>query len=169
VQTNRDSAIQVEIVGFAAQSPGWPDPMLQWLADGIKEICDREGIDAHAHPRFVGEAERPAGEGAAQRMSPAQWDAFNGVCGHQHVPENEHWDPGGLHYDTIERFMEDDMTEAELRTELKTGESRKLIKGIAQGAILDGLREPDDAHADRGVLREPFKALLREVLAEREG
>ena len=28
------------------------------------------------------------------RMSPAQFARFEGICGHQHVPENTHGDPG---------------------------------------------------------------------------
>jgi hypothetical protein len=39
----------------------------------------------------------PASYGASPaRMTFAQWDAFKGVCGHQHVPENDHGDPGSL-------------------------------------------------------------------------
>jgi hypothetical protein len=29
-------------------------------------------------------------------MSKSIWEQFNGVCGHQHVPENKHWDPGAI-------------------------------------------------------------------------
>lgn len=39
----------------------------------------------------------PASYGASPaRMSFAQWEAFKGICGHQHVPENDHGDPGSL-------------------------------------------------------------------------
>jgi len=31
---------------------------------------------------------------ARQRMTGAAWNAFNGVCAHQHVPEQSHWDSG---------------------------------------------------------------------------
>lgn len=60
----------------------------------------------------------------------------------------------------------DDMDEIEYRKELKDGESRTLLKAIATGAVLDGLREKDATHPDRGALREPLKDILREVLAE---
>ena len=33
---------------------------------------------------------------ARQRFSFADWDRFSGICGHQHVPENGHWDPGAI-------------------------------------------------------------------------
>jgi hypothetical protein len=31
-------------------------------------------------------------------MSFAQWEAFKGVCGHMHVPENLHGDPGAIDF-----------------------------------------------------------------------
>jgi hypothetical protein len=45
-------------------------------------------------------------------------------------------------------------------------EARAFFKTLLQGALVDGLRAPIPGSPDRGVLREPFKALLREVLAE---
>ena len=39
----------------------------------------------------------PASYGASPaRMSFAAWNSFKGICGHQHVPENDHGDPGAL-------------------------------------------------------------------------
>jgi hypothetical protein len=39
----------------------------------------------------------PASYGASPaRMSRAAWNAFKGICGHEHVPENDHGDPGSL-------------------------------------------------------------------------
>lgn len=37
------------------------------------------------------------------RMTAAQWSAFKGVCGHQHVPANDHTDPGAIN---IGRLLE---------------------------------------------------------------
>jgi hypothetical protein len=31
-------------------------------------------------------------------MSGKAWNAFKGVCGHSHVPENLHGDPGALDF-----------------------------------------------------------------------
>jgi hypothetical protein len=36
-------------------------------------------------------------------MSFAEWEAFKGICGHQHVPENDHGDPGNF---PIKRLIE---------------------------------------------------------------
>jgi hypothetical protein len=35
------------------------------------------------------------------RMGGTAWDAFGGVCGHMHVPENTHRDPGDIPIDLI--------------------------------------------------------------------
>jgi hypothetical protein len=34
-------------------------------------------------------------------MTPAQWTSFRGVCGHSHVPENDHGDPGDFPISTV--------------------------------------------------------------------
>lgn len=115
VQTNRDGAVQVEIVGFAAYTQDISDDDLRWLGGIIRLICEREGIDVHRHPKFVGtEAGTIATNTAPQRMSYADWDNFNGVCGHQHVPENHHWDPGRFPYERMLALTEgeDDMARA---------------------------------------------------------
>ena len=41
------------------------------------------------------------GVNAAQRFTNVQWENFTGVCGHQHVPENDHGDPGDLPIDRL--------------------------------------------------------------------
>ena len=112
VQTNRRSAIQVEIVGFAGQTQHLADGDLGWIGKVLFAICWAEGIPMHVHPPFVGtEAGTIASASAPQRMSFAKWDSFHGVCGHQHVPENHHWDPGRFPYDRMMRLItpEDDM------------------------------------------------------------
>jgi hypothetical protein len=30
------------------------------------------------------------------RLTRQQWDAYSGQLGHQHAPQNDHWDPGRL-------------------------------------------------------------------------
>lgn len=116
VQTNRHGAIQIEIVGFAAHTQDMADDDLRWLGWIIFTICWNEGIDMHRYPAFVGtEAGTIATTTAKQRMAPAVWEDFNGVCGHQHVPENHHWDPGRFPYARMLELItveDDDMDEA---------------------------------------------------------
>lgn len=95
VETNRENTIQIEIVGFAAESQDWPDEWYDWLGVILRPIMDHHGI-IRTGPRFYGQDAgfTLASPDAPQRMSFDEWNAFGGVCGHQHVPENDHWDPG---------------------------------------------------------------------------
>ena len=102
VATNGASAIQVEIVGYAKDSPNWPAEDVVWLGKTLGPIFDAFRIGRYS-PNFVGpEAGTIATVTAPQRMSPADWLAFNGVAGHQHIPSNDHWDPGRFQ---IARFL----------------------------------------------------------------
>lgn len=102
VATNGASAIQVEIVGYAKDSPNWPAEDVVWLGQTLGPILEAFRIGRYS-PNFVGpEAGTIATVTAPQRMSPADWLAFNGVAGHQHIPNNDHWDPGRFQ---IARFL----------------------------------------------------------------
>jgi len=96
-ETNKARALQLELVGFAAQSQDWAKDDLDWLGRMLAPLVTSFDIQP-VSPTFYG-----AGAGwvlavanARQRMSPQQWAQFNGICGHQHVPSNTHWDPGAL-------------------------------------------------------------------------
>lgn len=93
VETNRARAIQIEVCWQAAK-PDWDDDTFHTTAAAIGWINEQTGIQA-VGPAFVG---YPASYGikARQRMDAASWRSFNGWCGHQHVPENDHGDPGAI-------------------------------------------------------------------------
>jgi hypothetical protein len=101
VQTNNDGVVQIELAGTCSTSgPGlfWPTAP-EWALDPVRELlgwinADR-GIPLVGPPR--GWLSYPASYGrSAVRMTPTEWDNFAGWCGHQHVPENDHGDPGDL-------------------------------------------------------------------------
>jgi hypothetical protein len=93
--TNGANAIQIEIVGYAANTiPHLTDDELDWLAldvvNPIRAVCPFR-LDA---PAFV---PYPASYGiGAQRFTWNQWALFAGICGHEHVPGNDHGDPGQI-------------------------------------------------------------------------
>lgn len=91
VETNRGGAIQIEVVGKAA-NPNWPLAQVQAMLLLMRWLEKETGIRPVA-PAFHGGG---AAAVAPYRFSPADWTTFNGWCGHQHVPENDHWDPGAL-------------------------------------------------------------------------
>lgn len=131
-ETNKANCIQVEIIGYARDAAGWPTDQVDWLGRALAPVFDALTIPRKA-PAFVANG---AGLNAAQRMSEAAWRAFSGVCGHEHVPENDHYDPGAFN---VTRFLsatftqppkELDMTEDELRTILRE-ELAKLLGGAS--------------------------------------
>ncbi len=92
VQTNRDSALQIEVVGFAhirkkiktlknvARLCRWleakHDVSLVW-PNGPTKTATPGGNDPGGHNR-----------------NSTNWDKKSGHFGHSQVPENTHWDPG---------------------------------------------------------------------------
>jgi hypothetical protein len=94
VQTNRRSAIQIEIAWKAAEIGQLPLSMRMKLWDWMRWVEDQTDIKRWITREFMGSA--AYGQNSSARMTDAEWNDFNGWCGHQHVPENSHWDPGKL-------------------------------------------------------------------------
>jgi hypothetical protein len=91
VETNRDSAIQIEVVGFA----GRPKDVvtLKSVARLCRWIEGEHGVGQrwpNGPPRFSANGNDPGGH----NRNAAAWDAEGGHYGHSQVPENTHWDPG---------------------------------------------------------------------------
>jgi hypothetical protein len=106
VQTNLDGALQVEIVGTCDPSRmrvwrgmflrSWDleDWQVSGLADFAAWVHDEHGVPLTAVPKWLA---YPGSYGATSaRMTGKSWDAFRGHCGHMHVPENAHGDPGAF-------------------------------------------------------------------------
>ncbi len=105
VETNRQGAIQIEIVGFSDDSPAMADLEVAWLGVDVLRPIQRAVGFGWQHPAFVGrDAGFIARVNAPQRMAHSTWLSFHGICGHQHVPENDHWDPGRLRIDAAIAF-----------------------------------------------------------------
>lgn len=115
VETNTLNAVQVELVGtcdpahvhsWGSMRAGrdyiyWPDAP-DWALAGVAEFLadqhHRHGLQLEA-PSFLA---YPASYGNSRvRFSGAKWESFYGVCGHQHVPENDHGDPGAFPIDKV--------------------------------------------------------------------
>lgn len=88
VETNRLSAVQIEMVGFASRAKERP----------VLESTARLGRwleDTHRIPRRW-PAGHPQGQAGPHNRSMALWVRESGWYGHSQVPENSHWDPGRL-------------------------------------------------------------------------
>lgn len=106
---NRDGVIQVEVVGFAGQTHTYPDWWYRNLyEDVIKPILDYyPDININNYPPFRG-VNDSYGKNSLTRLGTNDWLMFNGLLGHQHVPENSHWDPGQFDAATLVSFHKED-------------------------------------------------------------
>lgn len=101
VETNKANALQVEISGRAQDTPNWPNEWLTNLAEDVvvpmcRFVAEQGGqIDLSDVPA-AGAIPGSASEFAPQRMASSRWATFRGLCGHRHVPTNDHWDPGAM-------------------------------------------------------------------------
>ena len=94
VQTNRGSAIQIEVVGFAGA------PKKSATLKNVARLCRwLEATHAIARewpsgpPRAAVQGRDPGGH----NRSLITWIGHSGHYGHCHVPENTHWDPAYSH------------------------------------------------------------------------
>lgn len=103
-ETNLRGVIQTELLGTCdpryKDNPNWfywpdaDDVVLQALADYYRPILDLYDIPLQSVPFLAYPASY--GSRSGQRMSPRQFASFQGICGHQHAPENDHGDPGNF-------------------------------------------------------------------------
>jgi hypothetical protein len=140
-RTNKARAIQVEIIGNAGETPRWSTETWEWLGEFVLAPVVAAGYpidlanvaDLDPYPQAYGE------DGSA-RMTWAEWLAFDGVCAHQNVPENEHWDIGDGRLDLMAaaarrtlNLQEDDL-DMDV-TELKQAVREVLNEGTGQGQV----------------------------------
>ena len=116
VETNTANAIQVELVGTCAPATRdlwkktgakfifWPDPpgwALKDLAHCLVDMNRRHHIPLSG-PKDERWKPYPESYGAGgQRFTFDEWRNFKGWCGHQHVPENVHGDPGDFPFSEL--------------------------------------------------------------------
>jgi hypothetical protein len=86
-ETNRGNVVQCEVVGFAAH-PSWPAAQVQGAIKIARFVEANNGVERASHVKF-----HPS-DGV--RLSGPAWVALKGHCGHMHVPENSHVDPGAI-------------------------------------------------------------------------
>ncbi|MET9732633.1 peptidoglycan-binding protein [Streptomyces sp. NPDC006458] len=110
VETNTLNVCQVELVGTCDPKthrkwkdagrrhlfwPEAPDWALEGVARFLSWMHEEHGVPLSG-PKAWPAYPTSSGSKNGQRMSNAKWGAFSGVCGHMHVPENEHGDPGAI-------------------------------------------------------------------------
>ena len=96
---NAARCVQIEIVGFAADTRHWAPEKLAFVREVMRSIEDLVPIPRRSGRTFLNLAGVSANPG--NRMTVAEWKRFSGWCGHQHVPGETHWDPGAIDIDIV--------------------------------------------------------------------
>ena len=119
VQTNTQGVIQVELVGTCDPSSivrklrgmYWPeatDVDLLPLAKFVAFLADEWNLPIRSTVKWVAYPDS-YGNKKGQRLSFKQWLAYSGILGHQHVPENDHGDPGNFPIDRLIALAEKEL------------------------------------------------------------
>jgi hypothetical protein len=110
VETNTLNVAQVELVGTcdpklhaqltkAERRHLFTENLPDWVIRDLAAFA-RWAHDNHHVPLASGltwkKFDASFGTGNGVRMSASEWRSFKGHCGHQHVPENDHGDPGAF-------------------------------------------------------------------------
>lgn len=96
VETNRARAVQVECIGRSSADPDviLTDDQVDALRQLYVWLDTQVTLARVALP--AGKIPGSATTSGPQRLSRDEWEIFSGICGHRHVPDNEHWDPGAF-------------------------------------------------------------------------
>jgi len=148
VETNTLNVVQVELVGTcdpathrnwgSAEHIYWPeapDWALAELATFLKWLNTEHDVP------LVGPSNWPAyptsyANGGGQRMTGAQWEAFKGICGHMHVPENVHGDPGAIDFTRLLALAKGQTVPEEDDVPLSDDDATKVAKRVL---TIDGI------------------------------
>lgn len=187
IDTNNLSCVQIEVVAYSdekkatqvgglavsqltADDYAYLASVMRWV-ESEHPIQPTSGLRWKAYPSS-------AGTSNGVRMNDAEWRAFNGWCGHQHVPHNQHGDPSNLN---IQSLLEDDMplTAAEkneiadltvsklLRASLKNshdGTVASLAAWVVYGNEKAGLARDNSAAGIKAV--DDLRAALNDTVAK---
>jgi hypothetical protein len=88
---NADAGVQIEIVSRAAGAPTWSESEMFYLWKVMREVEIHTAIPRQSYIQFDSSGQNRF------RMTLADFQRFQGWCGHQHAPDGgDHWDPGGI-------------------------------------------------------------------------
>jgi hypothetical protein len=149
VETNREGCIQIEVVGYASR-PAWSQGggqtvwnfrRLMRAIEANTDIPRRCGVTFGGNEQY--------GLDNRYELSNSAWESYRGWLGHQHVPENSHWDPGEIDIDNL-LAVEDDMPTLNEIVEALSDPDGPFITRVAtqtKNRILESFAHPDSEQA----------------------
>lgn len=100
-ETNHMHAIQLELLSYARDSPY--TEYADWIGENVLGPVLDAGVPINISIHAQSDGADAYGENGTVRMSWDEWARFNGLCSHQNVPGNSHWDVGFADYPAIAR------------------------------------------------------------------
>ena len=146
VQTNKDSALQLEVICYSAKNIADQQPYRMWVGDlpdtayediaaWCRWVCNKYGVQPSVRmprPKALYGSDSPS------RMSFSQWDNYNGICGHFEVPENNHYDPGAMDMVRLVNLIkEEDMPLTQADADLVVATLKKSVVFNTNGVSVD--------------------------------
>lgn len=149
VETNRSSAVQIELVGFAGRPK---DPtalanvarLCRWI-ESVHSVPQRW---PNGFPRFSTNGKDPGGH----NRNSQNWVTESGHYGHSQVPENDHWDPG--------------YTPAEIAVLTPAVAAPVTLEAVPVKALAAAPALELAAFAERGPSAEELKSVAERLLAQ---
>lgn len=129
---------QVEIVGMSEKAATYGDVWYQRLGAYLDARCTALRIPPTFPLPFVGS--QGYGSSAPTRLTWEAWGRVSGIVGHQHVPGNEHWDPGALDVARLTRYMETTTVPTPTTENPYPAETAEALELLAQHAGYAGDR-----------------------------
>lgn len=179
VETNTLNVVQVEIVGTCdpathkkwgttphLYTPELPDWAIRDLAAFAKWAHDNHGVPLTSSVTFKA---YPSSYGAnGVRMSGAGWNNFTGHCGHQHVPENDHGDPGLFPMAAVLTVAKGGTTPEEDDVALTDADINKIAEAAAKKTLtLDGVIANPVTSSDNKFISLATSVRNNEIVARR--
>ncbi|MCB5167988.1 hypothetical protein LG634_24570 [Streptomyces bambusae] len=168
VETNTANAVQFELVGTCDERnaetwdgaragvdylfwPDAPDWALAELGRIVRWAHDQHGIKMQSTVTWKAYKKGQTGGSYGAngvRLTGAEWSAYYGWLGHQHVPENAHGDPGDLDFARVLAHATGTATE-DPDMALTQAELAKIALSVHsyKGKLPDGKTDPRDAYA----------------------
>lgn len=127
-----DYMVQIELVGFAAESRFWPDEAWRNIAeDVLKPLEDHFGVPRRALDfkdardgitPYISSAQSPI------RITPTQLRDYSGWLGHQHLcAPDDHWDPGAIQIVKAFAYMDPKEDEDDMPMLVKGNKSNEVF------------------------------------------
>lgn len=160
VETNTLNVFQIELIGTCDPTthakwtkagythvfwPEAPDWALRDLAELFGWLNKEHGIPLTCGVKFL-PYPKSYGSSGGQRLSNKTWQSYKGWCGHQHVAENHHGDPGNFPIEKVLAYAKG-ITPSTTPAPSKTTPSKTtssivaLASGVKPGARHKQVRE----------------------------